>query len=237
MGAKFSNNGSSTISSSITAATMTITLAPGGGAKFPALAAGDWCMATLVKLVSGQPVHEIVRVTAITLDALTVVRGQEGTTATTFSAGDRIENRVTAGSLATKMDTGGGVFTGEVDHSDQVVKQAMLKDCAIAFFDSAAVNTIDYRNGSHQRWAPGTGAQTLAISNWPPSGAHGELLIEGVNLGAATITWPAINWLKADGTFTTTFSANGVTLNSAGIDFVFLWTRNNGATIYGKVLR
>ncbi len=61
--------------------------------------------------------------------------------------------------------------------------------------------------------------------------------IEGVNLGAATITWPAINWIKFDGTTTTTFSANGITLHTAGVDNVILWTRDGGTTIYGKVIR
>ena len=131
----------------------------------------------------------------------------------------------------------GDTMTGGLIMSDQVVTRAMLKDCGVAYYNSNAVNALDYTNGSHQRWAPNTGAQTLSISNWPPTGNRGELWIEGVNLGAATITWPTINWLKADGTYTTTFSANGVTLQAAGIDNVYLWTRDAGATIYGKVVR
>jgi hypothetical protein len=105
------------------------------------------------------------------------------------------------------------------------------------FFDSTTTNALDYVNGSMQRWAPNTGAQTLSIANWPPTGNMGELLIQGVNLGAATITWPTINWVKSDGTFTTTFASNGVTLQASGMDFVYLWTRDAGTTIYGKVVR
>jgi hypothetical protein len=65
----------------------------------------------------------------------------------------------------------------------------------------------------------------------------GELFIEGVNLGAATITWPSINWITSTGATTTTFSLNGVTLQTSGTDWVLLWTRDAGTTIYGKVVR
>jgi hypothetical protein len=131
----------------------------------------------------------------------------------------------------------GDTMTGGLVMSDQQVSRAMLKDVGMVYFNSGTTNALDYTNGQHQRWAPNTGAQTLSIANWPPGGNLGELLIEGVNLGAATITWPTINWVKSDGTFTTTFSANGVTLQTSGIDFVVLWTRDAGATIYGKVIR
>lgn len=121
--------------------------------------------------------------------------------------------------------------------SDGTVTRQMFKDIGYVYYDSTTTNALDYVNGQHQRWAPNTGAQTLSITNWPPTGNLGELLIAGVNLGAATITWPTINWVKSDGSFTTTFSSNGVTLQSSGTDFVLLWTRDAGTTIYGKVVR
>jgi hypothetical protein len=105
------------------------------------------------------------------------------------------------------------------------------------FYDSNTTNALDYLNGEMQRWAP-SGTVTLSITNWPVSGEYGTLLIEGVNLGAATITWPgAINWITSDGSFTTTFSSNGVALQTSGTDFIFLFTRDGGTTIYGKILR
>lgn len=131
----------------------------------------------------------------------------------------------------------GNTFTGAQVLSDQLVSRAMFKDTGFAYYDSTTTNALDYVNGSCQRWAPNTGAQTLTVSNWPPTGNLGELLIQGINLGAATITWPTINWVKSDGTTTTTFSSNGVTLQSSGTDWVYLWTRDAGTTIYGKVVR
>lgn len=114
---------------------------------------------------------------------------------------------------------------------------ALFSQKDLVFFDAAAAVTIDYTKGNCQRWAPGTGTKTLSITNWPPAGSLGELLIEGINLGVATITWPTINWVKSDGTTVTTFSNNGVTLQTAGTDWVMLWTRDAGTTIYGKVVR
>lgn len=129
------------------------------------------------------------------------------------------------------------ILSGTTTGSDGLITRVMLQDTGWDYFDSSTTNALDYTNGSHQRWAPNTGSQSLTITNWPPSGNLGELLIEGVNLGAATITWPTINWIKTDGTTTTTFSANGVTLQTSGTDWVFLWTRDAGTTIYGKVVR
>ena len=108
---------------------------------------------------------------------------------------------------------------------------------ATIFYDSGTTNALNFNSGICQRWAPSTGAQTLSITNWPASGNLGELLIEGINLGAATITWPTINWVKSDGSTTTTFASNGVTLQASGTDWVLLWTRNGGTTVYGKIMR
>jgi hypothetical protein len=131
----------------------------------------------------------------------------------------------------------GTLFGANVNGQDFNLTRVDLQDFGYVYFNSNTTNALDFTNGSHQRWAPATGAQTLSITNWPPSGNLGELLIEGVNLGAATITWPTINWVKSDGTTTTTFSSNGVTLQTSGTDWVLLWTRDAGTTIYGKVVR
>jgi Collagen triple helix repeat (20 copies) len=139
---------------------------------------------------------------------------------------------MTVGTEAYRVDTSGNVLG-----QDKNLTRFILQDTGYKYFNSGTTNALDFTNGSHQRWTPNTGAQTLSITNWPPTGNLGELLIEGVNLGAATITWPTINWIKADGTTTTTFSSNGVTLQSSGTDWVYLWTRDAGTTIYGKVVR
>ena len=126
--------------------------------------------------------------------------------------------------------------TGAVNQTDTILRRAMFKDTGYTYYDSTTTSALDYTNGSVQRWAP-TGTVTLTVTNWPPSGNLGELFIEGVNLGAATITWPTINWITSTGATTTTFALNGVTLQTSGTDWVLLWTRDAGTTIYGKVVR
>lgn len=139
--------------------------------------------------------------------------------------------------LTNKTLGSGTALSANVTGNDSLFTRVMLQDTGWDFYDSSTTNALDYVNGSVQRWAPNTGAQTLSITNWPPSGAMGELLVQGINLGAATITWPTINWIKSDGTTTTTFSSNGVTLQASGTDWFILWTRDGGTTIYGKFVR
>lgn len=148
---------------------------------------------------------------------------------------DASATRATLGlGTAATMVGPSGTIVGTTDA--QTLTSKTLKSQSIQYFNSGATSALDYTNGSHQRWAP-TGTVSLTISNWPASGVLGELLIEGINLGAATITWPTVNWIKSDGTTTTTFASNGVTLQSTGTDWVFLWTRDGGTTVYGKIVR
>jgi len=126
--------------------------------------------------------------------------------------------------------------TGAVVGSDAILRRLMFKDTGYTYFNSNTTSALDYTNGSQQRWAP-SGTVTLSVTNWPPTGNLGELFIEGINLGAATITWPTINWITSTGATTTTFSSNGVTLQSSGTDWFLLWTRDAGTTIYGKFVR
>lgn len=100
----------------------------------------------------------------------------------------------------------------------------------------AGAISISFTAGQHQR-AQVLGAVSFTFTNWPDSTMSGMMMLELVNGGAFAITWPTINWMLADGTFTQVFSSNGTPLQSAGTDFVMLWTRDGGATVYGKVVR
>lgn len=102
---KFANNAVSRLAGNITNIATTLTIAPGDGAKFPALGAGEYFPATLVK---ADGTLEIVKVTARSTDTLTIKRAIEPVggvqAAHSFSAGDKIELRMTAGSLAGEID-------------------------------------------------------------------------------------------------------------------------------------
>lgn len=136
--------------------------------------------------------------------------------------------------------SGGNTFSGTQTLSDGQLVRAMLKDVGAVYFDKGTVAsgtvTFAYTDGSHQRLQVG-GALTIAANAWPPTGNNGTILLELTNGGAFAITWPTINWIKSDGTTTTTFSNLGLTLQASGTDFILLWTRDAGTTIYGKVVR
>jgi hypothetical protein len=100
---------------------------------------------------------------------------------------------------------------------------------------AATTQTFDCSVPSVQRLQIG-GALTIALANWP-AGTMGELWIKLVNGAAFVVTWPTINWVKSDGSNTTSFASNGVMLQAAGTDWVCLWSTDAGATIYGKVMR
>ncbi len=238
---KLTNNAETLIAGSVSDSSTTILLSPGTGQKFPQLLAGEFFPLTLVKTSGGEPAREIVYVTARSVDSCTVQRAREGTTALSFAAGDYAGCHLTAGCVALKADLDGANFIGPVDFADQKVTQAVFADCANAYNDNLAVNTIDISKGPVQRWAPGTGAQTLTLTGWPAVG-HGEIMLYGVNLGAATTTiaGSAVNFVRDTGAFTSSNSLNtnhGATLQTNGLDFVIFWSPDGGTTRYCKVLR
>lgn len=129
--------------------------------------------------------------------------------------------------------------------TDGQFSRYMLIDCGLTYLDKGnsgtTLQTLDYTAGSHQK-ITATGAFTIATSNWPPSGNLGELLLELVNGGSQTITWPTISWIKPDGTTTTSISTylaantGRTALQTSGTDFFVLWSRDAGTTIYGKLV-
>lgn len=107
MAEKFTNNASTKLASSIVAADVALTVTTGDGALFPSLSGSDYFLCTLVSSTA----REIVKVTARSVDAFTIVRAQEGTTAASFAAGDTVELRATAGTLDNFMQLATGALT------------------------------------------------------------------------------------------------------------------------------
>ena len=140
---------------------------------------------------------------------------------------------------------GANTFTGNQILSDNQLLRAMLIDCGHTVYDignsGTGTVTYDYTNGSVQT-CTANGNHTIAFSNWPPTGNNGELLVQLTNGGAYSITFPTINWLKPDGTTTTSvatyLAANTgrTALQSSGMDQFLFWTRDAGTTVYGKLV-
>lgn len=97
MGIKVSNNAYGALSASITNTATTLSLNSGEGARFPSLGAGDYFYLTLIDTSNNL---EIVKVTARATDTMTIVRGQDGTTARAYSLNDRVELRPCAAMFA-----------------------------------------------------------------------------------------------------------------------------------------
>ncbi|QMV33431.1 hypothetical protein F1_00068 [Ralstonia phage Heva] len=89
---QFANNAVSRLVGPLTPSGTSLTVTPGDGALFPTLGAGDWFMATLIR---ADGAREIVKVTSRTVDAMSITRAQESTSALSFSPNDRIEARLT----------------------------------------------------------------------------------------------------------------------------------------------
>lgn len=96
MAIQWSNNASAALASSISSSATTIILASGQGVEFPLPGSGSYFYATLTDTSNNL---EIVKVTARTVDTLTVVRGQDNTSARAYTAGDLLELRPTAAAL------------------------------------------------------------------------------------------------------------------------------------------
>lgn len=96
----FSNNARSTLAGAITNVSTTAVLAAGTGALMPQPIVGQqYFKLSLTDAATGAE-QEIVNVTQIIGDTVTIVRAQEGTSARPWLAGDKAEHLCTAGSMA-----------------------------------------------------------------------------------------------------------------------------------------
>ncbi|WP_073885080.1 gp53-like domain-containing protein [Salmonella enterica] len=102
----FGNNVVSSLAADITASQTTIQVMPGMGAMFANLLTSDYAnssnpLKTYAKITltdAKETVFEVCHLTAVNNDMLTVIRGQEGTTAKGWSLNDVIANFATRGS-------------------------------------------------------------------------------------------------------------------------------------------
>ncbi len=106
MSGKFANDASSTLQSTITTGSTTIVVATPDAGLFPSFSSPDYFMVTVVDAGGNM---EIMKCTSRVSNALTVVRGQEGTTAFAFAAGAVVDLRLTAGTCAQFIQRDGGV--------------------------------------------------------------------------------------------------------------------------------
>lgn len=94
----FANNARATLTADLGAGVLSVSVGSGEGARFgTSPAVGEFLRATL-RDAAGSKI-ELVNITAIAGDTMTIVRGQEGTVAQSFLTGDTISIRLTKESL------------------------------------------------------------------------------------------------------------------------------------------
>ena len=204
--ALFTNNASTTLASNITNIATSLTVATGQGSLFPSPTGTDYFMCTL-QGASGTPI-EIVKVTARSTDTFTIVRAQEGTSASGFSTGDIVELRITAGDLNTFPQlAGASTFTGPT--------QGTVTTDNDLSFDMSVTNNF--------KCTP-TGTNALTFTNIT-AGQSGYVLL--VNTGGYAITAAATT--KVNTTFLSTVSTAGTYLCSYFTDGTNVYVTTGGA--------
>lgn len=93
MAVKYSNNATTTLPGAITNSATSITVTD--ASTFPAIASPDYAYLTFASATA----TEVVKCTNRTGNVLTVIRAQEGTTASAFATDDRVELRLTSAML------------------------------------------------------------------------------------------------------------------------------------------
>jgi hypothetical protein len=120
--ALWANNDLATLASGITSTQTTITLTSGEGALFPNPTSGQQVFSLTLITASNLSNFEIVYCTARSGDTLTVVRGQEGTGAQAFNAGDLAQGLITAGLLGYLVQAGAPwTWTATQTHASPIV--------------------------------------------------------------------------------------------------------------------
>lgn len=190
----FADNATTVLASPITSTATSVTLAAGTGAKFPNPAAGQYFIMSFVDAATGLNT-EIVQVTARSTDVCTIVRGQEGTTAQAWLAGDTATNLWTAGSAAAMVQVAQlqqqagnyGVDGGSVNAMTVTLNPAPAN---FTFLIGVPIRVkIAHAN---------TGSATLNVNGL---GATIVVHQDGTNLGAGELLANAIATVIFNGTF------------------------------------
>lgn len=180
------NNVEGFLATTISASDVSLVLQPGDGAAFPNPVSPDYFYATLVS--TGGTV-EVVRVTARAGDTLSILRGQDGTTANSFAAGSRLEMRVNAQSVIDTVysitNYQGGSASNPTTRLDGSALQAgdfyfNTSADEVRFYNGAAWQSLTTGSIDVQNFV-GNGTQTTFTLSQAPTGEDNtQVYIKGV---------------------------------------------------------
>lgn len=192
----FGNNASSLLAASISDSDLTIQVAGGFGALFPNPGAGEYFLVTLEN-DSGD--IEVVKITSRTSDLLTVPplgRGQEGTSAQSWTNGQaRVELRLTRGTMEVFLQRDGDEMTGDLDMNDNEITDVNITG-------DSTIDTITEIINTPLRGATGDSSNEIAVPDDGSRATAGgaEILVAGDTEGvvaAAFVVGQVIMWFGA----------------------------------------
>lgn len=192
---QYANNAATTLASNITNVATSLTVATGTGSLFPSLTGSQYFYCTL-QGASGTPI-EIVKVTAVSTDTFTIVRAQDGTTASAFSTGDRVELRL----VRANLNTYPVISESNSFSAAQIGAVATLTDGATITPDFSTSNNFTVTLG---------GNRTLANPTNITAGQSGVIFVVQDATGSRTLSYGTY-WKFPGGTAPTlTTTANAV---------------------------
>jgi len=156
-----------------------------------------------------------------TKDTLVV---HDGSTAGGFPLARESALTTTTATAAAALPKAGGVVTGLVNMSDQIVQRPVLKDYAETKVAMGSATAVNLENGNvFSKTISGT--TTLTFTN-PSSAAATSFSLILTNGGSATLNFPsAVDWS----------AATAPTLTASGIDILTFTTIDGGTIWYGIV--
>lgn len=219
---QFTNNAVTTLASGISAGATTLTVAAGTGLLFPVTSASVYFYVTLANVAGAV---EIVKCTTRSTDTLTVVRGQDNTSAQAWNAGDKVELRVIA------LELNNFLQSADIGSLVQAYNISTAFTNALQTFSSSQRGTVTTDNDlsfdmnvtNNFKCTPsGTGALTFTNIT---SGQSGYVLL--VNTGGYAITAAATT--KVGASLLSTISAAGTYLLAYFTDGTNVYVTSSGA--------
>lgn len=217
----FANNASSLLAASIDDNDTTVQVSSGEGALFPSPTGGQYFV---LALVNGDGDFELCHCTGRSSDLLTVVRGQDGTVAQSWTLAEtRAELRLTKGIMEHFLQLDGGVMEGDLDMNGNEIVDAELTGSTVITGGQTVGTSI--RGALNE-----TGNEISVPSNGDRATAGGaDILCEGDDLIAlldsgGVITFPSLTGIRLeDGAYFRIYNsadADYVSFSHNGTDFL-----------------
>lgn len=176
---QFANNAVTTLVSGITNVATSITVT--SAVAFPTLTGAQYFYCTFIDAATGL-VIEIVKVTAVVASVFTIVRAQDGTTASAYLTGDKVELRLTRASLNDfpKLDED-NIFTASLTATG--FAGALNGSLGATTASTAVVTSINKMAIT----APAT-SSTLAVADGKTHTVNNSIALSGTD--STTMTFP-----------------------------------------------